>query len=161
VIVVSNTSPIVNLATVGHLDLLQQLYGEITIPESVYHEIVIVGSGKAGSREVQNATWIKARKAANQKDVTLLEIELDRGEAESIALAAELKADLVLLDERRARRIASRLGLRYVGLVGILIEAKRRSKLPAVKPVLDALITQAGFWVSTDLYARVVEAAGE
>ena len=160
-IVVSNTSPIVNLATVGHLDLLQQLYGEITIPESVYHEIVIVGSGKAGSREVQNATWIKARKAANQKDVTLLEIELDRGEAESIALAAELKADLVLLDERRARRIASRLGLRYVGLVGILIEAKRRSKLPAVKPVLDALITQAGFWVSTDLYARVVEAAGE
>jgi len=86
---------------------------------------------------------------------------LDRGEAESIALAAELRADLVLLDERRARRIASRLGLRYVGLVGILIEAKRRSKLPAVKPVLDALITQAGFWVSTDLYARVVEAAGE
>jgi predicted nucleic acid-binding protein len=90
-----------------------------------------------------------------------MEIELDRGEAEAIALAAELSADLLLLDERRARRIASRLGLRYIGVLGVLLDAKNRGDLTAVKPVLEALITQAGFWVSTDLYARVIEASGE
>jgi predicted nucleic acid-binding protein len=160
-IVVSNTSPIINLAAVGHLNLLQQLYNEITIPEAVYREIVIVGAGQAGSHEVQTASWINTRTVSNQTGITLMEIELDRGEAEAIALAAELSADLLLLDERRARRIASRLGLRYIGVLGVLLDAKNRGDLTAVKPVLEALITQAGFWVSTDLYARVIEASGE
>ncbi|CAN5860449.1 DUF3368 domain-containing protein [soil metagenome] len=160
-IVVSNTSPIINLAAVGHLNLLQQLYKEITIPEAVYREIVVVGTGQPGSHEVETASWIKSRKVSSQTSIALMEIELERGEAEAIALAAELSADLLLLDERRARRMASRLGLRYIGVLGVLVEAKNRGHLKAVKPVLEVLITQAGFWVSTDLYTRVIEAAGE
>jgi len=100
-------------------------------------------------------------KVTNESFVRLLEIELDAGEAEALALALELKADLVLLDERRARRIASRLNLRHIGLLGVLIEGKRRRHLESVKPVLDALISAAGFWVSSGLYDRVIEVAGE
>lgn len=90
-----------------------------------------------------------------------LELELDPGEAAAIALAIELKADLLLLDERRGRTVASRFGLRFVGLLGVLIEAKQQGYLGAVKPILDDLITRAGFWVSQPLYERVLQAAGE
>ena len=108
-IVVSNTSPIINLAAVGHLGLLLQLYRQIRIPEAVYKEIVIAGAGQPGADEVHTADWIKMGKVTNESFVRLLEIELDAGEAEALALALELKADLVLLDERRARKTRHRL----------------------------------------------------
>jgi len=87
--------------------------------------------------------------------------ELDPGEAEAIALAKELKADLLLMDERRGRRVASRLGLRFVGLLGILVEAKHKGLIKAVKPILDSLITKAGFWLGNRLYTRILETVGE
>jgi predicted nucleic acid-binding protein len=93
--------------------------------------------------------------------VVALQMELDEGEAEAIVLTKELAADLVLLDERRGRVVASRLGLRFVGLLGVLIEAKQKGSIPAVKAVLDDLVAKAGFWVSQQLYARVLQAAGE
>jgi predicted nucleic acid-binding protein len=93
--------------------------------------------------------------------VTVLQMELDVGEAEAIALAKELAADLLLMDGRRGRDIAARLGLRVIGLLGVLIEAKHRGMIPAVKPILDDLKAKAGFWVSQQLYARVLQAAGE
>ena len=160
-IVVSDTSPIINLATVGQLNLLHQLYGVITIPESVYQEITVTGSGEAGAKEVQTLDWIQTKKVTNQLQVATLQIELDKGEAEAISLALELKADLVLLDERRGRTVASRLGLRSLGLIGCLIEAKHREFISSIKPILDNLIAVAGFWVTENLYIRVLETAGE
>jgi uncharacterized protein len=67
----------------------------------------------------------------------------------------------VLIDEHRGRLIAARLNLNYTGILGILIEAKRRRLILAVKPLLDALINQAGFWVADALYRRVIELSGE
>jgi predicted nucleic acid-binding protein len=90
-----------------------------------------------------------------------LALELDAGEAEAIALAVEQGADLLLMDERRGRQAATRLKQRVVGVLGVLIEAKRHGNLPAVRPVLDALVSEAGFRISGALYARVLEAAGE
>jgi hypothetical protein len=90
-----------------------------------------------------------------------LSLELDAGEAEAIALAVEMQADIVLLDERLARRVGARLGLRFVGVLGLLVESKRRGLIPFVKPVLDALITRAGFWVGNSLYLRVLAEVGE
>ena len=87
--------------------------------------------------------------------------QLDEGEAEAIALAKELATDLLLLDERRGRAIASCFGLRFIGLLGVPIEAKQRGCLLTVKPVLDDLVAKAGFWVSQQLYTRVLQAAGE
>lgn len=93
--------------------------------------------------------------------VTALQTNLDEGETEAIALAIEVGADLFLLDERRVRSVASSFGLHFVGLLGVLIEAKHKGYISGVKSVLDDLIAKAGFWVSRQLYARVLEAAGE
>ena len=160
-IVVSNTSPIINLAAIGRLDILRQLYGSIAIPESVYHEIAVTGSGDPGSREVPALGWIETKKATNRLHVAALQIELDKGEAEAIVLALELNAELLLLDERRGRAVASRMGLKSVGILGCLIEAKHKGLIPSIKPILDDLIAKAGFWVTTNLYTRVLQTAGE
>lgn len=160
-IVVSNTSPLVNLATVGQLDLLRQLYGKIIIPQAVYHEIVVVGAGQPGDIEIKTFDWIETQQANDRIVVTSLELELDRGEAEAIALATALKADLLLLDERKGRVVASRLGLKFVGLLGILIEAKHKGLIVEVKPIMDSLITKAGFWMSQQLYEQVLQVVRE
>ena len=160
-IVVSNTSPIINLACIRQLNLLRQIYGQITIPEAVFTEIAITGVGEPGAEEVQREPWIVRHSVTQPALVKVLRLELDAGEAEALAGALELNADLVLLDERRAREVAQRLGLRFIGLLGVLIEAKRQQRLARLQPVLDDLRQKAGFWITDALYRRVLAAAGE
>jgi predicted nucleic acid-binding protein len=160
-IVVSNTSPIINLAAVGQLALLPQLYGEVIIPPAVYDEVVISGAGQPGAMEIGEAAWAKVRPISNQALATALRMELDDGEAEAIALAVEMKADLLLIDERKGRRVAEKLNCRLIGLLGVLIEARQHNLLTAVKPVLDELLEKAGFRVSRALYERVLQVVGE
>ena len=160
-IVVSNTSPITNLAAVGQLAVLQQLYETVLIPEAVYAELTASDGAHPGGAEVQTFQWIETKPVTDQTLVAALQMELDPGEAAAIALAVEVKADLLLLDERRGRAVAARLGLQFIGLLGVLIEAKQQGCITAVKSILDDLVTKAGFWVSQQLYARVLEAAGE
>ena len=87
--------------------------------------------------------------------------DLDRGEAETIALALQLDADLVLLDESEGRHAAQRLGLRVVGVVGILLEAKARGALESVRPHLDALRQEAGFYLDVSLIQHALALANE
>lgn len=159
--IVSNASPVINLARIGKLYLLRELYGELIIPEAVWHEVVVQGAGQPGADEVKAATWIKTRAATNRQLVQALQQELDAGEAEAIALVLEIGAELLLMDEHLGREVARHLGLRYTGLVGVLIEAKRKGFIRAVKPHLDALRDIAGFWVSDVLYQRVLQDEGE
>lgn len=160
-IVISNTSPLVNLVAVGQLDLLRQLYGKIIIPQAVYHEIAVVGAGQPGDAEVKTFDWIETQQTKDRILVASLELELDPGEAEAIALATALKADLLLLDERKGRIVASRLGLKFIGLLGVLIEAKYKGLIVKVKPIMDDLISKAGFWMSQQLYEHVLQVVGE
>jgi len=160
-IVVSDTSPVLGLALIGRLDLLRQLYGSIAIPSAVHDEIVVAGSAYREGAEIARLDWVHVGKATNAIVIALLLRELDRGEAEAIALALELKAGLVLLDEYKARRLAQYLGLPYSGLIDVVLEAKRRRLVPALKPVLDELIERARFRVGRKLYQRTLEAAGE
>jgi len=159
-IVVSDSSPILNLGLIGHLHLLASLYREVLIPPAVYQELrrsvrdehlVDLGSNP----------WITVVSAQNQEHVRELSDQLDAGEAEAIVLALEKRADLLLVDERRARRVAAALGLRVTGLLGILVEAQRAGLVERVKPVLDDLIARAGFWIGADLYAKVLAEVGE
>ncbi|MFN6478407.1 DUF3368 domain-containing protein [Nostoc sp. DedQUE07] len=123
-IVVSDTSPINNLAAINHLHLLQQLYGTVLIPEAVYREVTDPNFPVAGAIEVQTFIWIQTRPVQDRTLVEVLSNELDIGEAEAIALALEMKADRVLIDERHDRMVAARLKLGYTGILGILVEAK-------------------------------------
>ena len=159
--IVSNASPLINLARIGRLDLLRQLYGEILIPEAVWHEVVVEGAGRPGADEVRTASWLKKQSVANTQLVRALRQELDAGEAEAIALALEIQAERVLMDERLGRETARHLGLRYTGLIGVLIEAKHRGLIDEVGPQLTALRTLAGFRVSDALYVRVLQGEGE
>lgn len=160
-IVISNTSPIFYLSTIGHLDLLRQLYDEIVIPTAVFNEITNVGNTDASARVVPTLNWIKTQSATDRAFVNTLRAELDPGEAEAIALAIELNADRLLMDERLGRAAAMRVGLQVTGILGILIAAKRNNLIQEVKPLLDALIEQVGFWIDTRLYAEVLQAVGE
>ena len=160
-IIVSDTSPLMNLAVVGYLQLLHQLYATVLIPAAVWNELTALSSQHPEVATVQTLTWLERQSVTSQAVVNALQAELDIGEAEAIALAVEKQADLLLMDERRGRQVATRMGLTYIGLLGVLLEAKRKAFLPEVKPVLDELVAKAGFWVSRELYTRVLLAAGE
>jgi predicted nucleic acid-binding protein len=161
VIVVSDALPLISLAATGYLEILKQLYEQVTIPAAVYQEITGSAPGLPGASEVRTLEWIITQPVQNHIVVRALRGELDAGEAEAIALAVELQAELLLIDERRARVVATRLGLNVVGVLGVLVEAKHKSLVPRLKPLLDDLITRAGFRVSPQLYERVLQAVGE
>jgi uncharacterized protein len=161
VIIVSNTSPIFYLSTIGQLDLLRQLYGEIIIPTAVFNEITNVGNTDASAAIVPTLSWIQTQPVSDQAFINTLRVELDPGEAEAIALAVELKANRLLIDERLGRAAAMRSALQVTGVLGILIAAKRRKLIQEVKPLLDALIEQVGFWVDERLYAEVLQTVDE
>ena len=160
-IVVSDTSPINNLAAINQLHLLQQLYGTVVIPEAVYQELTDPDFPVAGAKEVQTFTWIQTRAVEDRTMVKALSSELDPGEAEAIVLALEMKAEQVLIDERRGRMIAAGLNLHYTGILGVLVEAKSQGFISTVKPLLDDLINKAGFWVTEPLYKSVLRLVNE
>jgi predicted nucleic acid-binding protein len=159
--VVSNTSPLTNLAAIGRFDLLQDLYHQLHIARGVWDELNAEGKHWPGRDEVAEANWIEQHPVQNEALVTALRRDLDRGEAETIALALELGADLVLLDEKEGRHAAGRFGLRVVGVVGILLEAKAKGMIETVRPHLDALRQTAGFYLSASLYQYTLTLAGE
>jgi uncharacterized protein len=161
IIVVSNTSPIFYLSAIGHLDLLRQLYDEIAIPVAVFNEITDTGNTDASAAVVPTLNWITTRAVGDRAFVNALGAELDRGEAEAIALSVELNADRLLIDERLGRAVAMRIGLQVTGVLGILIAAKRNNLIQEVKPLLDALIDRVGFWIDARLYAEVLQAVDE
>jgi hypothetical protein len=160
-IVVSNTSPLTNLAAIGEFEIFHHLYGKLHIAQGVWEELNAEGQTWPGRDEVATADWIERHQVQNQALVTALQRDLDRGEAESIALALELEATLILLDEREGRHAAQRLGLKVVGVVGVLLEAKANATISAVRPLLDGLRQSAGFYLSEPLYQHVLTLADE
>ena len=158
-IVVSNTSPILSLGLIGRLDLLASLYEQVLIPPTVYQELT--HSDDEPTVLDPTSSWVVVASVRNQVAVNQLCLELDRGEAEAIVLAEERRADLLLMDERRGRRIAASRGLGITGLLGVLVEAKHAELIETVQPLLDDLMQRAGFWIGADLYAKVLAALGE
>jgi hypothetical protein len=158
-IVVSDTSPILSLALIGRLELLRDLYAIVLIPDAVRSEII--ATGQSGAPEVAQVDWIITRPTERDVVLKLLLREVDRGEAEAIAVALQLKADILLIDERKARHLAAYLELGVAGLLDVLQEAKRRQLITSVKPVLDELIARARFRLSHKLYQRTLFTAGE
>ena len=157
-LIISDTSPITNLIRIGQLDILKKLFKEVVIPQQVYEELLNYENQKSA---IEQRTWIVMMKVKDREQVKELEIKLDAGEAEAIVLAHELKADMLIIDERKGRIIAEEYGLKIIGLLGVLLKAKREGYLKELKPIMDRLIDEIGFRVSTDLYDRILKEAKE
>ncbi len=121
-IVVSDSSPLIALARIGRLSLLTSLYGRILIPAEVHHEVTVAGRGLPGAEEVRKASWIEVVAGRSPADPSLEQSceGLGAGERSTILLAKALPADLVLLDEWKARRVAQQAGLSVFGCLGVL-----------------------------------------
>ena len=156
-LVVSDSTVLIALSSLGVLEILKNLYGRIIIPEAVYKELVR-GEGKPGS-EIGSIDWIDVRTLAPQFK-KYLEFDLDEGEAETIALSEKIGADLILIDDYWARKIAEYKGLRYTGTLGILLKAKKKGLIKELKSLLNELLKR-GFWISTELCNAVLKEAGE
>ncbi|MFN8493081.1 MAG: DUF3368 domain-containing protein [Caldilineaceae bacterium] len=160
-IVVSNSTPLIGLASIGRFDLLRQLFGEIQIAQAVYEETVSQGREEGGAkRQVSTAAWIKLHTVQERLAVEVLLDELDRGEAETIVLAREVKADWVLMDEKKGRRKLTQLGIEKIGTLGILLKAKQAGVLDQIRPDVERL-RQQGFSVSPALIEAILVSAGE
>jgi len=159
-IVVSNATPLIGLAMTERFDLLQKLFGRITIPQAVYDEVVTEGGQRFGAQEVSDAAWIELVEVKDRLAVEVLADDLGKGESETIVLAREMGADWVLVDERLARRKLDALGIPTIGTLGILLKAKEVGLLQAVAPAVELLRTR-GFRLSRRVYDDVLRMAGE
>ena len=160
-IIVSDTSPVSNLLIVDRLYLLESLFGRIIIPKAVYAELVRLEDFGISIQAIREATWIEILSPSNHQLVEKLSQTLDAGESAAIALALELHAELILMDESEGRAFARSYGLNPTGVVGLLIRAKAQGLISHVKPELDMLIRQANFWISAPFYKQVLHLVGE
>ncbi len=163
-VVVSDASVLICLGAIGQIRLLEEFYREVFIPDAVWREVAVASGLRAGGQETIEARrqgWLKVRTPGNRPLVALLQTKLDAGESEAIALASEVGASLLLMDESDGRAEARSLGMQVAGTLGVLLKAKQDGKLPALKPLLDRLITQHSFRLSRSLYEQVIQEVGE
>jgi predicted nucleic acid-binding protein len=158
---VSNTSPISNLAILGRLDLLQHRYGKVFIPPTVDRELARLShaDGKTRIAKAQAAGWLEINFTAT--DPLRLPIALDDGETAAIALALKLKADVLLMDEKRGRMAARHVGLAVAGILGELLHARMTGSLPSLKPELLRLRMEAKFFIDAEIERFILSQVGE
>jgi len=158
--VVSDTSPVSNLAIIGRLDLLRRLYGEVIIPPAVAEELsrLYHAAGRTAVSAALNAGWLKIAVPATPPSPI---VQLDAGETESIALALTEPGTLLLMDEAEGRAAARSRGIVLTGAVGVLITARRKGWIPALKPELLALRSQARFFLGAKFFSDALGAVGE
>ena len=149
-IVVSNSSPLIALDRIGRLELLNRLLGEVLVPPAVAREVFL-------DRELPG--WIRIKPLTRSPEI-FMSPTLGAGEREAIALAVELGASRVILDDLPARRLAATLRLPVIGTVGLILAAKRAGHVPLIASILDELLT-AGFRLSPSVVAAALASAGE
>lgn len=160
---VSDTSPILGLAVIGRLALLREQFGEIYIPLAVLEELKTETNFR-GVPAVQDALqdgWIISQEAQNKPLVQSLSVELNQGESEAIALATDMGVKIIVMDERLGRDRARNLGLQTIGVLGILLTAKKHGKIASLAESMTALRNEIGFFISDELYQQILKQADE
>lgn len=158
-LIVSNTTPIINFAEIGRLDLLEALLGKVVVPPAVVDELLAKRDlfPKAGDA----AACFRIVPPKDQLLTRGFRAVTHAGEAECLALAMENPGSLLLLDDLQARAMASANGLPFAGTLGLLVEAKARGLVDAVAPLIRELRVSARFWISFELETRVMKDVGE
>ncbi|MCH8318192.1 MAG: DUF3368 domain-containing protein [Bacteroidetes bacterium] len=156
--VILDTTPILTLLKISKFSLLKDIYEKIIIPEGVYQEIEI-GKNKEYYINLAELEWVKIEKIKNNQAIKYL-AGLDKGEAEVIILAEEINADIVVIDEKIGREYAKRNNLNLTGTLGILIKAKNKRLIKAIKPLIDEMQNK-GVWLNDKLIISVLKITGE
>lgn len=159
-VVVSDTSPIRALSHLGMLPLLARLFGNCIVPDRVARELLRPNKWLK-SVDVRRLSFMEVRTLQDRTQFAEISKRLDEGEAEAIALALELQADVLLIDETAGRAAARQYGLNVTGVLGVLLSAKQQGEIPEIRPSLDRLRTEINFFVSDAVYQAILLAAGE
>ena len=160
--IVADTGPLIALARIGQLDLLRRLYGEVLVPPAVVEELAL-GSGRPGAALLERAVesgWLVEQSASFKPATQEPTPSLGRGETEAIVLAAQKSPQFLLIDDARGRRTAHQQGLPTIGVAGVLLLAKGRGEIDAVKPFLDGL-SRVGYRLSGRLVSAIRRLADE
>jgi hypothetical protein len=152
-IVVSDTSPLTALLTVGEENLLPKLFTEVIIPEAVQVELL--------RNHARLPDWLRVAHVHNPARVDAYSKTVDAGEAEAIELAQELHADRLLIDERKGRKLAVQEGVAVIGLLGVVLLAKRKGLIPSARTLLQRLDKEAGMYLSSDISNQALKTVGE
>ncbi len=154
-VIVADTSPLLHLARVGRLDLVEAVLGRVIVPRTVWSELVRPGTRRDVLDALRGATWLSVA-----DDPALESLGLDPGETAAILLAGAVAAEVLLIDERRGRAVAVVRGLHVIGTLGVLVGARRAGALDRVAPVIAELRAD-GFWLSDAVTDAVLEQVGE
>ena len=130
-IVISDTTPIITLIKINRIDLLEKLFGEVFIPEAVFRELTTTTAFADEAEIVKASSFLKVTTVQNQQSLSILQAVsgLDDGESEAIILAGELGSDALIIDERKGRKVAQKLGITITGTIGILIQAHNENMI--------------------------------
>jgi uncharacterized protein len=161
---ISNSSVLIALSSIAQLSILTQRFPDgILLPQAVWYEVVETGEGRTGATEVAAGLniWLSIQEVENKTLISVLQQDLDLGEAEAIALIFEQPSEALLLDEKKARQVARRMNLPILGTLGILIWAKRQGVIVNLQEQLDALRTVAKFRLSRQVYDEALRQVGE
>jgi len=157
---ICNTGPLVALSMIDRIDVLRHLFKLVAVPEAVHMEILEGGTTGAGLANYRKVKWIKVMKSSNPLD-PLLKTSLDIGEAAVIGLAREMNANVVIIDERKARKIARTIyGLHVIGSARVIVEAKRHGLLNNVGVALQSM-RDSGYWIGDSIVEIALQQAGE
>ena len=152
-IVVSDTSPLTALLTVGEAELLPQLFQEVIIPQAVQNELL--------RNHDRLPDWLRVANVQNPAQVGKFSQLVDAGEAEAIELALELHADRLLIDERKGRKLALQEGVAVIGLLGVVLLAKRKALIPSARTLIERLDREAGMYLADDIKEAALISVGE
>ncbi len=144
---VVDTSVLIALSSIDRLDILERLFTNVLVSRAVAEEY--------GEPLPE---WIRVYDVKNKQLVQVLLETIHRGEAETIALAIEANADTAVLDDKKARNIARKLGLKIIGTIGILILAKKQNLINNIEAEINKLI-ETSFYLSQDVIKRALEEA--
>ncbi len=144
-IIIADASCLIVLQNVQELPILQKLFGEVFVTQEVEREFGL-----------DLPEWIKIKLVQNKTQQNALNLILDEGEASSVALALETNDSLLIIDEKKGRRIAQELGLKITGTLGIILRAKEKSLIGSIEGTFEKLET-VGFWISPSIKAKILK----
>ena len=159
-IVISDPSCIGYLIIIDKLSLLRDNFSKIIIPQTVHEEILQLSS-QYNLREYLHSNWITVNTIINNKLFNELLQKVDEGESEAIVLSQEIYADLLLINEQKGTELARSLGIKTIGLPGVLLLAKERKIIPPVQRISEELTRNTTFRINKILYNNILQEANE